>query len=358
MTWVTNDLLTDFGPCWTPDGRFIVFSSAYRGGGINVWRVPVTREGAPVGPAEPVTTGAGQDVDPVVSPDGSRLAFAVFRQNAEIWRLPVDPATGRASGAPRRLIGGTREQSRGAWSPDGKRIAFNSDRIGDMHLWLHQLEDGSERQLTQGPGGDYQPNWSSDGSTLAFFSYRDGHVAIWTAEVEGGALRQITRGNSVDVNPFFSPDGSQIAFQSDRDGRLEVWVMNADGSGVRQLTRVGVGGHFLRWTLDGRNVIFRCPGLKTLMRVGVDGGDPEPLPNVQGGSHISLSPDASRIMDVVSHKVLWVSPLAGGSPEPVFEFQEPEARIDYHVWSPDGTWVIFDRFQPRGGDIWVGETLD
>jgi Tol biopolymer transport system component len=355
MTWVTNDLFQDFDPCWTPDGRFIIFSSAYRGGGINLWRVPVQRDGAPAGPPEPLTTGAGQDVSPTVSPDGSRLAFAVLRQNADLWRLPVDPATGRATGSPRRLIGGTREESRGAWSPDGSLIAFNSDRSGDMNIWLHALAEGSERPLTRGPGGDYQPTWSPDGRTLAFFSARDGNVDIWTVGVASGALRQLTRGLSVDANPFFSPDGTRVAFQSDRDGRLEVWVMNADGTEPKQLTRVGVGGHFLRWTPDGRFLIFRCPARNVVMRVPVDGGEPEPLPSVKGGSHLSLSPDATHIMDVIAHKVLWVSPLGGGTPEPVFEFQEPEARIDYPVWSPDGNWILFDRFQPQGGDVWVAE---
>jgi hypothetical protein len=103
--------------------------------------------------------------------------------------------------------------------------------------------------------------------------------------------------------------------------------------------------------------MFRCPGLKRVMRVRAEGGDPEPLPEVQGGAHISLSPDASRIMDVVGHKTLWVSPLDGGVPEAVFEFPEPEARIDYPNWSPDGRWVLFDRFQPQGGDIWVAEGI-
>jgi Tol biopolymer transport system component len=56
-------------------------------------------------------------------------------------------------------------------------------------------------------------------------------------------------------------------------------------------------------------------------------------------------------MDVAGHKVLWVSPLDGGSPEKVFEFDDPDARIDYPVWSPDGQWILFDRFRPQGGDI-------
>jgi hypothetical protein len=129
--------------------------------------------------------------------------------------------------------------------------------------------------------------------------------------------------------------------------------MDADGGGARALTAVGVGGHFLRWAADGRGVIFRCPSAGKTLLAPLDGGEPRLLPEVAGGAHMSLSPDRSRVMDVVAHKTLWVSPLSGGTPEAVFAFEDPDARIDYPVWSPDGTSVLFDRFRPQGGDIWL-----
>ena len=159
------------------------------------------------------------------------------------------------------------------------------------------------------------------------------------------------------MNPFFSPDGKLIAYNSDHSGRPEVWVMNADGSEPRQLTDVGLGvmGHFMRWAPSGDAVVFRCQcgGSPMTMQVGLDGGAPETLAEVVGGSHMSFSPDHSRIMDVIGHKALWVSPLNDEKPEKVFEFADPDVRIDYPVWSPDGHWVLFDRFKPRGGDIWL-----
>jgi len=63
---------------------------------------------------------------------------------------------------------------------------------------------------------------------------------------------------------------------------------------------------------------------------------------------MSFSPDRTRIMDVVGHKVLWVAPVNGGKPEKVYEFPDSNVRIDYPVWSPDGKWVMFDRFRPQG----------
>jgi Tol biopolymer transport system component len=359
--WVTNDAVQNLNPVWSPSGRFIYFSS-YRGGGINIWCVAMPREGAPAWAPQQLTIGAGQDVEIAISRDGKRLAFSILRQNADIWRLPVSPETGKPVGAPEEVITTTREDSRGAWSPDGKMIAFNSDRTGDMNIWLHSFDQRKSRQLTQGAGGDYQANWSPDGKRIAFFSSRAGSADIWCVDVQSGELNRLTSTDSVDVNPFFSPDGSKIAYNSDQTGRPEVWVMKSDGSEARQLTDVGLGvmGHFIRWDPGGDAVIFRCPGSGSplTMKVPLDGTDPEPLPEVAGGSHMSFSPDHSRIMDVLGHKTLWVSPLNGGKPEKVFEFDDPDVRIDYPVWSPDGHWVLFDRFRPQGGDVWMMENFE
>jgi serine/threonine-protein kinase len=357
---VTDDQFLNFDPVWSRSGKFIYFSSAYRGGGLNVWRVQVREDGSPDGAPQQLTTGAGQDVELSLAGTGSRLAFSVLKQNSDIWRLPVAPDTGLPTGPPEQVIGTTREDSRGSWSPDGDSIAFNSDRNGEMNIWLRSLKDGSYRQLTRGPGGDFQANWSPDAKQIAFFSSRAGSPNIWLVNVDSGALTRLTKGN-VDLNPFFSPDGRSIAYQSDHSGRLEIWVMRRDGGGTRQLTHTGVGGHFLRWTANGDAVVYRCPscgGRSQTMQVKLAGGEPEPLVESAGGAHISFSPDHSRIMDVIGHRVLWVSPVAGGKPEKVYEFPDPTVRIDYPVWSPDGRWILFDRFLPQGGDVWMMENFE
>jgi Tol biopolymer transport system component/tRNA A-37 threonylcarbamoyl transferase component Bud32 len=353
-TFVTKDAFRDLNPVWSPRGRSIYFTSD-RGGGLNIWRLPVDAEGRAIAQAQQLTTGAGQDVEPAFAPDGKRVAFVVLKQNADLWRLPVSPETGHAAGDPERLIGSTREDSRGEWSPDGRTIVFNSDRDGDMNLWLYDVATRAARPLTRGAGGDYQPVWSPDGKRVVFFSSRGGTLDVWSVDVASGELQRLTSGEAVDVNPFFSPDGRRIAYQSDEGGHLEVWVMDADGGHKRQLTQTGVSGHFLRWTSDGASVLYRCPcgGKSQSMLVPVDGGEPRPTAAITGGAHMSFSPDGKRVMDVVAHKVLWVSPLDGGAPEQVFQFADPTARIDYPVWSPDGRAVLFDRYEPQGGDVWM-----
>lgn len=353
---VTDDLYLDLDPVWSASGHVIMAS--YRGGGLNIWRVPVEPDGQPTGPPEQLTAGAGRDIQPTLASDGASLAFTVLLQNADLWRLPTEPATGAATGPPEPLAASTREDSRGAWSPDGSRVAFNSDRDGEMNLWVHSLADDITRHLTRGPGGDYQPNWSPDGRSIAFFSTRSGNADIWIVEVASGELRQLTDHPALDTNPFFSPDGGRIVFQSDRDGRKEVWMIGVDGSGLRQLATVGAADHFMRWSDDGRYVYFRSTALPEngVCRVSVDGGEVEPL-GIGVGWHMSFSPDRSLLLDAVGHKGLWVYPVDGSPRREVLVSDDAGVRIDYPEWSPDGRWVLYDRVAPRGGDIWLLEGL-
>jgi Tol biopolymer transport system component len=133
--------------------------------------------------------------------------------------------------------------------------------------------------------------------------------------------------------------------------------MAADGSGQRQLASVGCWGHFLAWARDGRSIVFRGEkdGQMQVYRVAIGDGSLTPMPPIGSGGHMSFSPSETLIMDVRSHKVIWAHPADGRPAYQVYHFAEPDVRIDYPVWSPDGRWVLFDRAAPRGGDLWVLE---
>jgi TolB protein len=235
-------------------------------------------------------------------------------------------------------------------------LAFNSDRAGEMNIWLRDSA-GGERRITSGAGGDYQPMWSPDGTMLVFFSARGGNTDIWRVHLADTVLTRLTDDSALDTNPFYSPDGTRIAFVSDRSGRSEVWLMNADGSGQRQVASVGCWGHFLIWTKDSRAIVFRGESERQIQiyRVDIESGELTPLPPVMSGGHMSFSPSQSLIMDVNSHKVLWAHPVDGRPPYQVYQFADPDVRIDYPLWSPDGRWIMFDRAAPRGGDLWALE---
>jgi eukaryotic-like serine/threonine-protein kinase len=354
QTAITQDVEPDYYPAWAPDGRAILFSS-YRSGGINLWRMPLSPDGTPAGPLEQLTQGAGQDIQLAVGPASAGVAFSILRQNANLWRLPLDPATGRVTGPPEPFVTSSREDSRGAWSPDGRTIAFNSDRGGEMNLWLFDVEGRTARQLTSGPGGDYQPDWSPDGKSLTFFSARAGSPDIWSVEVATGELRRLTDEPGIEINPFYSPDGGSIAYQSDATGRFELWLLDVATGARRQVSKDGIYGHFQRWSRDGRQVYFRCPcaGAHRVQLLTIADGSVVDLPQIRGGAHLSFLPGEGIVLDVLDHRTLWRSPLAAGDAEPIFEFDDPAVRIDYPVVSPDGRWVLFDRLTPQGGDIWL-----
>ncbi|HSE40071.1 MAG TPA: protein kinase, partial [Acidobacteriota bacterium] len=349
---ITDDLFTDINPVWA--GNYIYFTSD-RSGGWNVWRIPAFAKG----PAQQLTTGAGQDVQLAVTNDGKQMALTILRQNADLWQLPVSSTSGDVTGTPFSKIVSTREDSRGAWSPDGKKIAFNSDRNGNMNVWLFTLADSSLLQLTKGPGGDFQPTWSPDETSLVFFSSRDGNPDIWIVNSNGKELKQLTKGDSMEINPFFSPDGKRIAYQSDQSGRLELWVMNSDGTNPHQISNTGIRGHFTRWSTGGDSIYYRnAAGKQPMMKISIKDGNLVTLDSVSGGSHMSLSPDHTMIMDVIGHKQMWASPLNGGKSKMIFQFEDPDVRIDYPVWSPDGKFILFDKFRPEGGDIWMMKNFE
>ena len=349
---VTNDLAQDLNPVWDPAADAVYFSS-YRSGGLNVWRIPVDAGGAAAGRPVPVTTGPGQDVQIAFTRDGSRMAYTVLHQNADLFSLDMSSYT-RALPPPYSLESTTREESRGVWSPDSKVIAFNSDRSGHMNLWIKGIIGGGMRQVTTGPGGDYQPDWHPNQRQLIFFSSRSGNSDIWNVDIQSGLFIRLSREPSLERNPAYSPNGRLIAYQSDATGRLELWLMKSDGDNKRQLSETGASGHFVLW-LDDDRILFGTP--HGVHMATVSSGEVNKFVDVAGGSHMSRSPDGSLILDVTGHKTMWLTPVDGSPPIKLFEYADSDDRIDYPRWSPDGRTIIFDRVKPSGGDIWVLEGL-
>jgi TolB protein len=121
--------------------------------------------------------------------------------------------------------------------------------------------DGSEQTLVSGTGGGNAPAWSPDGRTIAFTSDRTGNDSIYAMNADGGNVRRLTIDDHHNDNAMWSPDGKQIVFSSNRDGNNEIYVMNADGSGATNLTNNPALIHDVpAWSPDGRMISFTAVG--------------------------------------------------------------------------------------------------
>jgi dipeptidyl aminopeptidase/acylaminoacyl peptidase len=135
------------------------------------------------------------------------------------------------------------------------------------------------RPLTSGNSRDRQPAYSPDGSRVVFSSNRSGNMDLWVLETRTGALRQLTDDPAQDWDPGFTPDGRHVLWSSDRSGHLEIWIAGADGSGARQVTQDGVDAENPNATPDGRFIVYTSgnPQRLGLWRVGTDGTDAQRL---------------------------------------------------------------------------------
>lgn len=135
-----------------------------------------------------------------------------------------------------------------AWSPDGARIVFWRQQGTNQDLWVVNVNDAitaaaagpavnlSGTQITNDPANDADPAWSPDGSRIAFASQRTGNWDIFVVSAQGGPAQQLTTNPSDDQAPAWSPDGTQIVFGDKRDDLSELYLINADGSNERRLT--------------------------------------------------------------------------------------------------------------------------
>jgi TolB protein len=204
------------------------------------------------------TQSGADDITPVWSPDGRRIAFVSQRDgNREIYVMNTD-GSGLVNITQNRADDWTP-----AWSPDGQQIAFASIRQGNWEIFIVNADGSGLRQITNDGAGSMSPVWSPDGQTMAYTSKRDGNWEIYTMpapNVQGGATggrRRLTFSEGNDLSPIFSPQGDRIAFESNREGNVEIYIMNTDGSDQRNLTSLPYADdHGPVWSPDGRQLLF------------------------------------------------------------------------------------------------------
>lgn len=163
-----------------------------------------------------------------VSPDGKNVNYVILRGGA-IHDLAVMPLAG---GPSRTLVAGGGTVVEPLWSPDGSKIVFESDRSGTSDIWMVDAAGGPPRQLVSWPSFDHSPVWSSDGSAVYFVSNRDSRLGdVWQVPVSGGAPKRVTTDGSVgEVTTRPGVPGALAETISPRDGKLTISRMSANGT--------------------------------------------------------------------------------------------------------------------------------
>ena len=226
---------------WSPDGHALVFSRMDTNGS-NLYIVEAHHEGA----VRQLTDSFAHDRGPTWSPDGSMVAFSSDRSGTDqIWRMNI--ASGDWGPNLTQLTSDTphkRVNNFVSWSPDGRWIAFESDRDrDDPEIFLANAVDGTNQQrLTFSRALDEVPSWSPDGRFLLFSSDRHGdplsrNYDIYIMAIDHRNPRRLTITPGAASYPSMSPDGRYIAFsyRAPGAGSTDVMLMNADGSKLRNL---------------------------------------------------------------------------------------------------------------------------
>lgn len=274
-------------------------------------------------------------------------------------------ATGVFAGTPGH------QDSDPAWSPDGARIAFTSNRAGNKDIYVMNPDGSNVKQLTSDPFAllywarnavDKQPSWSPDSKHIAFSSGRDNIYwtrvtdSIFVMNTDGSGVTRLSEVYSDAGSAVWSPDGRRIAFESNSDGPWDIVAMDALGSTPAFLTHNEGNSYLPSWSPDGNKIAFVSDrtGTEQIYVMNADGSNVVQLTNtIEHHYNPVWSPDGNRIVYIVQpgsgHSQIYVMNADGSQPT-----QITHARADSQspAWSPDGKRLAFSSNRGGDSDVW------
>jgi Tol biopolymer transport system component len=242
---LTHNAAFDFDPEWSPDGQKIAFESD-RDLFSDVFVMNVDGSGQ-----TNVTNNRAFDRSPTFAPDGERIAFESNLSagvdnptgDTEIFSVGTDGASLQ------QLTYNTARDFSPDYAPDGKKVAFVSDRDFAPGVYTMNADGSKQKKTSRGSGIVFaSPSWSPDGARITFTSDQEGGNDVYVIRANGSGQKRLTvNGLPTDSGPVFSPDGTKIAFQTNRDGNFEIYAMDRDGAAQTNLTNDPAGDFTPDW---------------------------------------------------------------------------------------------------------------
>jgi serine/threonine protein kinase/WD40 repeat protein len=337
---------------WTPDSRKLIFFH-----NLGLWTqplAPANRNPARGQAVMAVETGAGLSFI-TTSLTSPRLAYALTNGGGEsIWRMHI-PERHTKGEPPERMFASTKGEFAGQYSPDGKKVAFESKRGGNLEIWVCESDGQGCAQLTaMGSSASGVPTWSPDGKQVAFYSNAQGNPQIFVIPSEGGATSRLTSLTAGAAFPRWSRDGKWIYFSSKESGAAQVWKVPSGGGHAVQITHGG--GLIASESPDGKWLYFSGEGAdSSLRKMPVGGGEEtEVLPSIKSWN-FAVMDDGVYFLTGTGHRfAIEFLSFATGKAEVVAPVGD--AYFGFSV-SPDRKLILYDQSLPPSSELVLAEGL-
>jgi Tol biopolymer transport system component/tRNA A-37 threonylcarbamoyl transferase component Bud32 len=347
---VTDAEGIDWNPVWGPEGRSLLFSSD-RSGTVNLWRVAVDpASGRPLEDPQPLTTPALWAGFIASSGDGATIAYAAYDFTTNAASIGFDPDAGVTEGEERIIVGGTRAWMQPDVSPDGTLLALRSARAQE-DIYVVNSDGTGLRALTSDAALDRTPRWMPDGRSLVFYSTRSGGYQFWSVQPDGSGLRQLTHAPDTIFNyPVPSPDGRWLG--GTNPNTREQFIVD-----LRDPTRAperlpappaSVSAVYLNdWSPDGTRIAAHESPTGGLWMYLVEERRWERI--APAGAYPRWLPDSQRIVATRGGHIVLVDTRAKESRE---VYAQPGRRIGYAALSRDGRRLHLTSGS-TGADVWL-----
>ncbi len=262
---------------WSADSRSIYFVPVRPPNQTVVRRISVSS-----GEQEIVSTGSQNITNIAVSPDGKTFVFAEDVRRWSIWRVSPNGQTGI------KPINSDFNEFFPQFSPDGARVAFQTDRTGEYQIWTMDPDGKNLRQVTDTPFPSSSPQFSPDGTMIAFNQKEGENFYNYIVPAEGGAARRISPEGVQEDFPVWSADGKYIYFPSNRSGMRNIWRTNADGTG--EAVQITKNGAYRAMVAPESGAVFfiKPDSLDQLWRIPAEGGTEDAIPEIAAAGFYSL----------------------------------------------------------------------